>query len=139
MITFEISEQLLIRTVLPSDWEDLLRIGADRSGLRLPQSEADLLLVIEQENQLVGLLWLREVESAFEIQQIEIVEAYHGQGLGSLLLAMGKQVASQQGKSLILTSPERLLSFFALNDFEDIDESSDGYVMIWSASRDKKE
>ena len=139
MMTIEISEQLLIRTVLPSDWEDLLCVGADRSGLQLPQAEADLLLVTEQENQLVGLLWLREVETAFEIQQIEIVEAYRGQGLGSLLLAVGKQVANQQGKILTLTSPENLFSFFALNGFEDIDESSEGYIMIWSASRDKKE
>lgn len=143
MITIEISDQLLIRTVLPSDWEDLLRLGGEKVDLTFPLNPSNFLLVLEQENQLVGFIWFSEKETTHEIRYLEVASDHQGQGLGTLLLAVAKEIASQNGKGLELISPERLLSYFNCNAFTDVAEialaEEPSYHMIWPLFTDKKE
>ena len=73
-----------------------------------------------------------------EIHSLIIDADHQRQGLGTLLLAVLKEVAVEQDyKAIRLKSPDELLSYFEMNGFIDEEEidslytASQGFSMIW--------
>ncbi|MGT2845683.1 GNAT family N-acetyltransferase [Streptococcus massiliensis] len=153
----EVNENTFIRNVLPSDWEDIVRIeeenfspeeAASPAALRQRLSLiADTFLVVEVENQLAGYVVGPAVanrhltDDLFEqvvrnpptggyiaIQSLSISPAYKGQGLGTLLLAALKEIAKEQNRAGVsLTCHDYLISYYEMNGFNDEGESDSSH------------
>ena len=136
---FEINENMLIRNVLPSDWEDIMRI---ERKIVITAGDFERLQstfwVVEMDNQLVAYLVAELVEDFLFIKHLVVASHVRGQGLGTLFLAFMKEICQQNKQTgLRLISPYQLLSYFSMNGFVDenefIDEKSDilSYEMTW--------
>ncbi|NQJ68304.1 GNAT family N-acetyltransferase [Streptococcus suis] len=74
------------------------------------------------------------------IASLSVAEAYKGQGIGTLLLAALKEVATYQGrKGIALTCKEYLVNYYEANQFEDMGHSQSQFGnqtwvdMLWLA------
>ena len=102
---------------------------------------ADTFLLARDENQLLGYV-LGDPQphnpQCLEVHSLVIEADHQRQGLGTLLLAVLKEVAVEQDyKAIRLKSPDELLSYFEMNGFIDEEEvaslyaASQGFSMIW--------
>ena len=96
---------------------------------------ADTFLLARDENQLLGGPYPHNPQ-CLEIHSFVIEADHQRQGLGTLLLAVLKEVAVELDyKAIRLKSPDELLSYFEMNGFIDEETSlyatSQGYSMIW--------
>ena len=96
---------------------------------------ADTFLLARDENQLLGGPYPHNPQ-CLEIHSLVIEADHQRQGLGTLLLAVLKEVAVELDyKAIRLKSPDELLSYFEMNGFIDEETSlyvtSQGYSMIW--------
>ena len=96
---------------------------------------ADTFLLARDENQLLGGPYPHNPQ-CLEIHSLVIEADHQRQGLGTLLLAVLKEVAVElEYKGIRLKSPDELLSYFEMNGFIDEETSlyatSQGYSMIW--------
>jgi len=91
------------------------------------------------ENQLLGYVLggpYPHNPQCLEIHSLVIESDHQRQGLGTLLLAVLKEVAVELDyKAIRLKSPDELLSYFEMNGFIDEETSlyaaGQGYSMIW--------
>ena len=96
---------------------------------------ADTFLLARDENQLLGGPYPHNPQ-CLAIHSLVIEADHQRQGLGTLLLAVLKEVAVELDyKAIRLKSPDELLSYFEMNGFIDEETSlyatSQGYSMIW--------
>ena len=98
---------------------------------------ADTFLLARDENQLLGGPYPHNPQ-CLEIHSLVIEADHQRQGLGTLLLAVLKEVAVELDyKAIRLKSPGELLSYFEMNGFIDEEETdsfyaaSQGFSMIW--------
>lgn len=105
------------------------------------RKSADTFLLARDENQLLGYV-LGSPQSnnpqCLEIRSLVIKDDHQRQGLGTLLLAVLKDVAVElEYRGIRLNSPDELLSYFEMNGFIDVEETdslyaaSQGFSMIW--------
>lgn len=102
---------------------------------------ADTFLLARDENQLLGYILggpYPHNPQCLEIHSLVIKADHQRQGLGTLLLAVLKEVAVElEYKGIRLKSPDELLSYFEMNGFVDVEETdslyaaSQGFSMIW--------
>ena len=100
---------------------------------------ADTFLLARDENQLLGYILggpYPHNPQCLEIHSLVIKADHQRQGLGTLLLAVLKEVAVElEYKGIRLKSPDELLSYFEMNGFIDEETSlyatSQGFSMIW--------
>ena len=102
---------------------------------------ADTFLLARDENQLLGYVLGSSYPhnpQCLEIRSLVIKADHQRQGLGTLLLAVLKEVAVELDyKAIRLKSPDELLSYFEMNGFIDEEETeslyavSQGFSMIW--------
>ena len=105
------------------------------------RKSADTFLLARDENQLLGYVLggpYPHNPKCLEIHSLVIEADHQRQGLGTLLLAVLKEVAVEQDyKAIRLKSPDELLSYFEMNGFIDEEEAaslyaaSQGFSMIW--------
>lgn len=142
---------ITIRQATLSDLEEMLAIEEANPSLEEVFSRQSLeesirktagtFLVAGDENQLLGYV-LGEAQSIhpkwIEVKSLTIHPDYWGQGLGTLLLAALKQVTVELNQqSILLQSPDELLSYFEMNGFveEEVTDSHYGsgseWYLIW--------
>ena len=102
---------------------------------------ADTFLLARDENQILGYILggpYPHNPQCLEIHSLVIEAEHQRQGLGTLLLAVLKEVAVEQDyKAIRLNSPDDLLSYFEMNGFIDVEvtdslyAASQGVSMIW--------
>ena len=143
----DVNETIRIRNVLPSDWEDLVRIeeenfspeeAASPETLRLRiEHQSDTFFVLEAEGQVRAYLsacviaYDRWNDRVFEevasnpaqggfaaVMSLSVDRSTQGQGFGSLLLAVLKQVVQDQARSgILLTCHDELVDYYRMNGF----------------------
>ena len=133
----DLEEVLAIEEANPSSEETLSHQSLEESI----RKTADTFLVAGDENQLLGYVLGGPYPHNLQCLEIHslIIDADHQrQGLGTLLLAVLKEVAVEQDyKAIRLKSPDELLSYFEMNGFIDEEEidslytASQGFSMIW--------
>ena len=137
---------ITIRQVTLSDLDEILAIeeanfsseeAVSRQSLEeCIRKSAGTFLVAGNENQLLGYV-LGEVQYLhpkwIEVKSLTIHPDHWGQGLGTLLLAALKQVTVELNhQSILLQSPDELLSYFEMNGFvEEVIESHYGSGSEW--------
>ena len=142
---------ITIRQATLSDLEEMLAIEEANPSLEEVFSRQSLeesirktagtFLVAGDESQLLGYV-LGEAQSIhpkwIEVKSLTIHPDYWGQGLGTLLLAALKQVTVELNhQSILLQSPDELLSYFEMNGFveEEVTDSHYGsgseWYLIW--------
>lgn len=147
-----VNEFIRIRTVLPSDWEDIVRLVEDnieneqQAALdRLQAAPPQDLLILELENQLTGLAHLAQASSSLlpeenllYIENFILAKNHLGEGLGTLLLAAVKETVTRRNQAgFALKAPETDIDFYRFNGcrFWDGGEAyladEDVYLMIW--------
>ena len=143
---------ITIRQATLSDLEEMLAIEEANPSLEEVFSRQSLeesirktagtFLVAGDENQLLGYV-LGEAQSIhpkwIEVKSLTIHPDYWGQGLGTLLLAALKQVTVELNhQSILLQSPDELLSYFEMNGFveEEVTDShycsGSEWYLIWA-------
>ena len=129
----DLDEMLAIEEVNFSSEEALSRQSLEESI----RKTAGTFLVAGDENQLLGYV-LGEAQYLhpkwIEIKSLTIHPDHWGQGLGTLLLAVLKQVTVELDyQGILLQSPDELLSYFEMNDFveEEMTESHYGSGSEW--------
>ena len=143
---------ITIRQAILSDLEEMLAIEEANPSLEEVFSRQSLeesirktagtFLVAGDENQLLGYV-LGEAQSIhpkwIEVKSLTIHPDYWGQGLGTLLLAALKQVTVELNhQSILLQSPDELLSYFEMNGFveEEVTDShycsGSEWYLIWA-------
>ena len=143
---------ITIRQATLSDLEEMLAIEEANPSLEEVFSRQSLeesirktagtFLVAGDENQLLGYI-LGEAQSIhpkwIEIKSLTIHPDHWGQGLGTLLLAALKQVTVELNhQSILLQSPDELLSYFEMNGFveEEVTDShycsGSEWYLIWA-------
>ena len=103
------------------------------------RKSADTFLLARDENQLLGYVLggpYPHNPKCLEIHSLVIDTDHQRQGLGTLLLAVLKDVAVELDyKGIRLESPSELLSYFEMNGFIDEEASlyptNQGFSMIW--------
>ena len=134
----DLEEMLAIEEANPSS-EESLSLQSLEESIR---KTAGTFLVAGDENQLLGYV-LGEAQSIhpkwIEVKSLTIHPDYWGQGLGTLLLAALKQVTVELNhQSILLQSPDELLSYFEMNGFveEEVTEShfcsGSEWYLIWA-------
>ena len=134
----DLEEMLAIEEANPSLEEVFSRQSLEESI----RKTAGTFLVAGNENQLLGYV-LGEVQYLhpkwIEVKSLTIHPDHWGQGLGTLLLAALKQVTVELNhQSILLQSPDELLSYFEMNGFveEEVTDShycsGSEWYLIWA-------
>ena len=141
---FNLTDKIHIRSVLSSDWEDLVRLereiaesDQDQDTVLIEKRNTLLLektLLVEEEGDILAYLIAQELlEKArptpfdqvplepgtyLAVVSLKVRPAYRKQGYGSLLLASLKQVVLENKMAgILLACPEDCLDYFRMNGF----------------------
>ena len=143
---FDLTDKIHIRSVLSSDWEDLVRLEREIAESDQEQEQDTVLtekrnrallektLLAEEEGDVLAYLIAQELPeqarlSPFDrvplepgpylaVVSLRVRPAYRKQGYGSLLLASLKQVVLENKMAgILLACPEDCLDYFRMNGF----------------------
>lgn len=134
---FPFAEALYIDAMRPlmqqlGKWDETLRRAAIRRSFRASESQ-----IISQEGKDIGWMQILERDADYNIAQIQILDAYCGQGIGTRLICdlLAKAKAEAKTVSLSAVRTNRAIGLYQRLGFRMIDPAASPILdMVWQPS-----